>query len=358
MIRQPGRFARLLIGCVVAASGVVGPALGATASPMPAAAAEDSPSLTLVSQPLSVASGGTASFVLRVTGPVPEGATIAATSYRRARTRGDVREAIDRGVEGSPLDIVEYDLAALPRQNGAVVLDVPTQISREAVGPLYLGAAGLYPLSIEIRVDDEVIASLLTFIERLADTPPAAIVNTAVGLSVDAPPTLLPNGTTRISDETRSSLDRLLELLELHTTVPITVTIRPELLDGLSRSGLAADTTRLQRLGAALRGPHQLLASTYVAMDPAGAIADDLGIEFTEQLRRGEDAVRDALGLTVDRITWMLHDPIGTEGADLLRLFGVKQFLAASSVRDDLPPRRRTGSGLRFRRCGRTHPRR
>ena len=185
-------------------------------------------------------------------------------------------------------------------QDGNVVLNRPHQISRDAVEPLYLGDPGLYPVTIEIRVDDEPVTSLLTFVERLGDAAPTGVVRAAVGLSVDAPPTLLPNGTTRVSDETRADIDRLLEILELNTTVPITVTIRPELLDGLSRSGLSADTTRLERLGAALRTTHQLLASTYVAMDPARAIADDLGIEFTEQLRTGEDAVQATLGMSIE----------------------------------------------------------
>ena len=331
------RVARTVAALVVAASGLAWSPVGAAAGPV--VHAQQQPRITMVAQPLSVEAGGTATFVVHVDGQVPDGATVTVISYRRARTRGEVREAIDRGVEGQPLDIVEYELALLPLQDGNVVLNVPTQVSREAVEPLYLRDAGLYPISIQIRVDDEPVASMLTFLERLGDTPPAAVVHTAVGLSVDAAPTLLPNGTTRVTDETRAAIDRLLEILELHTAVPITVTIRPELLDGLSRSGLSADTTRLERLGAALRSGHQLLASTYVAMDPARAIADDLGIEFTEQLRKGEDAVRETLGLTVDRITWLLRDPIGTEGTDLLRLFGVKQIVAASTIRDDLPPR-------------------
>ena len=83
------------------------------AGPAPARA-QQAPRLTLVSQPLSVAAGGTATFIVQVSGQVPEGATVTVISHRRARTRGEVREAIDRGIEGQPLDIVEYDLALLP----------------------------------------------------------------------------------------------------------------------------------------------------------------------------------------------------------------------------------------------------
>lgn len=333
--RPRGRTAVRLVLAVTALAAFL-PVLVAGAG---RAGAQQALSMRLVSQPLWVAPDGVATFVLDIDGPVPAEATVVVIAHNRAFTRGEVRQAIDEGIDDSPLDLVEYPIAALPVQDGLTQLVLETRTVREVSNRLLLRNPGLYPLAFELRVEDEPVAELMTFLERTDATAPAAVVRTAVGVSLDAPPTLAPDGSTRIDDETRARVDQLIDLLELTTTVPLTVTIRPELLEGLARSGLAADRTRLDRLAAALAQRHQLLASTYVAMDPSIAIRDDLGIEFTQQLRTGEDVVRETLGITVDRITWLLRDPIDTEGTDLLRLFGVKHLLASSAVRDDLPRR-------------------
>ncbi|MEZ5256654.1 MAG: DUF6049 family protein [Ilumatobacteraceae bacterium] len=172
---------------------------------------------------------------------------------------------------------------------------------------------------------------------------PEQPARSAVGVSflvrVDAAPTLQPNGSTVVTESARAQLDELLDLLELHADVPITVMIRPELLDGLQRSGFDADQTRLERLRAVFAARDELLPATFVALDPTTALDADLGVEFSEQLIAGEDTLRTTLGTVAARSLWVLDGPMDPAALDMLRVLGHKELLVTSNGRSDLPER-------------------
>jgi len=313
------------------------PTSSTTAGPVTTVASDVT--IRLVAQPISVAPDGDAIVVLHVEGTVPPDATIAVTAYPRVETRGDVRDAIDRSPSGSPVDVVEYDIAALTAENGDLTLDLGTTTSRQPPRDrLALRSAGLYPIKIEVRSGDEPLAGLLTFLERVGDTATTAPVRTAVLLSVDAAPTLQADGSTVITDTTRNEIDQLATTLEAAVSA-MTVVIRPELLEGLARTGFAADQARLTRLSAALANHHELLPATYVAIDPATSVRSDLGAEFVRQLLWGEDVLSRTLGISTARQTWPIDAPIDGGGLELLRTQGFRQLLLAADIRSDLPKR-------------------
>ncbi len=300
-------------------------------------AAADRIDLTLVSQPLTVAPDTDTTFVLRTDTPIPDDATIVVQAYTRVERRGEIRQAIDDDELGNVVSggRVEFEPAELVPLDGAYSLTLGIQTGRDDRTRLRLANPGLYPLTIEILQDDEPVASMLTFIERLGDTVPPAEVLGAVAVSVDAAPSLRADGSTTIDEGARTELVEMIELLE-STTAPITASIRPELLDALDRSDDDADRALLDRLAAAL-SDSTIQPDTYVALDPSRSVAGDLGTEFDTQLRLGENAIRSALEISTARRTWWVREPVDTAGLALLRRFGFGQLLIGVNIRSDLP---------------------
>jgi hypothetical protein len=220
-------------------------------------------------------------------------------------------------------------LARLP--NGTIKLTVPTAIQAPtdpaATDVLRLASAGVIPLGVEVRRAGEVDASFVTFIDRLATgtdatTRVAERMQVAVALVVDGGPTLQPDGTTTVSDTDRASVRRALDLLDQIGEAPITLGIRPELLEGLSRSPVDGGT--LAELQAELVGV-DLLSLPYVAVDPSAAATSGLDDQFTAQLRRGEDVLGELIPRSQAlRLLWLFDQPVSAEGARMLRDAGVR----------------------------------
>ncbi|MEZ5215208.1 MAG: DUF6049 family protein [Ilumatobacteraceae bacterium] len=345
--------------------------------------------IRLISQTTLVAPGAPITFRLRITGSFDPDTELAIIARDVVTTRGQVRDVIDGSLVPRQRDRVEFVVADLPVTDGTVEVTVPTEVRTTVATELRLRDPGLHPLSVEIREGDNILASMVTFVERGPEVPdpetdettgntentataadsgdttstdttsadttstdttstgtgeePEQPARSAVGVSflvrVDAAPTLQPNGSTVVTESARAQLDELLDLLELHADVPITVMIRPELLDGLQRSGFDADQTRLERLRAVFAARDELLPATFVALDPTTALDADLGVEFSEQLIAGEDTLRTTLGTVAARSLWVLDGPMDPAALDMLRVLGHKELLVTSNGRSDLPER-------------------
>jgi Family of unknown function (DUF6049) len=292
----------------------------------PAGAQVVEPTLTLVSQPFTVEADGSVPFVLHLEGDVPADAELTFIGFRRVGSRATVQQAIE--VEGGrTVDIVSLPLAAVARnEEGDLVVELGTESNTRDPFRLLFSLPGLYPVLIDVRVGGEPFGGIVTFVERLPEAPPPVKTLASLLVHVDGAPTRQPTGGSIVPDEVRAELTTLAELLE-RSPVPITVVIRPELLDGLARTEEPADAELLARLAAAIDDRHELLAEPFVAMNPSAALAGGLRDEFTEQLRVGEDIVEDRLpGVIPDRTTWLVADGLGTEGLDLLRDLGVRRL--------------------------------
>ncbi len=342
--RLSGGLARLAVGAllgalIVAVPGGAGAQRRAQADPV---------TIRLVSQALRIAPSGDLEFVVAVTGDLPAagGALLAVTAYAQAETRGEVRDARDRRPSGRVIDLDYFDPAD-PTQvttdaSGNLVLRVGTRVSSaEPPERFLLANAGLYPISLDVFVDDRSVASLTTFVERTDESELSSPVRTVVAARIDSAPTLTPSSTTSISATSRTALDRLGETLGAHPDVPLTVAVRPELTEGLARSTDPADATRLDELRAAfdVDSPNELLAQTYVALDPATSVAGGLGLEFGDQLLHGVDVLGEMLGTTPGRDLWLLDEPIDEASLATLRYLGVSRLLVDSTLRAELPGR-------------------
>jgi hypothetical protein len=268
-------------------------------------------------------------------GPAPcttQEDTIRVVAYRAVSTRDEATEALDD--PGTPLDVYEFGLCGLARQaNGTVKLTVPTTVqpATDPAAPdaLRLASAGVIPLGVELERAGEIDASFITFVDRLetdtdATTRVAERMQVAAAFLVDGGPTLQPDGSTTVADADRAAVRRALDLLDEIGEAPITMGIRPELVEGLSRSPVDGGT--LAELQDALVGV-DLLSLPYVALDPSAAAASGplLEEQFAYQLRRGEDVLREQLrGSQALRLLWLFDQPVSADGARMLRDAGVR----------------------------------
>jgi hypothetical protein len=251
-------------------------------------------------------------------------------AYGPVVTREDATDAV--ADPGAPLDDYTFELCELERLPvGTIQLKVPTAIQApsdpSAGDVLRLASAGVIPLGVELRRAGDVDASFITFVDRLetgtdASTRVAERMQVAVAMLVDGGPTLQPNGRTAVTDADRGAVRRALDLLDRIGEAPITIGIRPELVEGLSRSPVDGGT--LEELKAALANV-DLLSLPYVAVDPSAAAASGLEEQFNAQLRRGEDVLGALLeGPQALRLLWMFDEPVTAQGARMLRDAGVR----------------------------------
>jgi hypothetical protein len=284
--------------------------------------------LRLVSQQLVIAPDQPLVATLGLEGSAPAGATLTVTVAARLRApRADLDALLDGGAErGGTVDFVSLALDDVPRdQGGRLNIMLPTvRRSRDDTrDALRLSAPGLYPVTFELRTaEDDPISSLLTFVDRTDDTVPVVPMSVAVVASLTSPPAGQADGTIRVGEQSRADLDQLASALEHNSSVPMTVSLPPELLDRLAASAAAPDQQLVQRLAAVLPKA-QVLSRPYVTMDPSSAAGSGLVGDYTRLLAQGEDTVRRVFpGVTTDRTMYLATGSLDEGGLQLLRDLG------------------------------------
>lgn len=248
------------------------------------------------------------------------------TSYRPVRSRQEVRDAVD-GKLPSTIDTVIVDVSNLRNiETGRVDVAVPIEIGVRTKEALQMSASGLYPISIGLQENKTVTSQVVTFVERLAQDLAAPLPTENLNLSLtgllDAPVSLQPDTTTSIDEKSRASIVDLLTTLEGSPSLPISIAIRPELIEALGRS-TDEDAALLARLQA-VTSLH-LVPSTYVDVLPDRLVATDRAQVFTDQLRLGEDVLTSGLPTRpVERDSWIQPSALFSGGAQLLRNLGLR----------------------------------
>ena len=225
----------------------------------------------------------------------------------------------------------------------AFQLTVATSATRRP-DTLQISDDGVRALRLTVTSATGLIAQITTFINvvssRTYTTLPVSIV-----ASIDAPPTLQPDGSVVIDDATREQLEDLRDLLTRKPPDrPIAVRVRPELLNGLARSTNPADQVLRNELLAQLPA-NDVLVSTFRPTDVAAYAAAGLKAPFEAQLLRGESILDAANGPTlIARTVWLTNGALDTASVDFLRDFGVTNVIAVGdSVANygaDLDPNR------------------
>jgi len=334
---------RALVAVLLAAVGLVfvgGPAGARDASGAARSSAvssgtlADAPSIALVGQDLVVAPAGTASFTFTVRGTVPDNTEVVVEAYTKfTNARADLGQLLAGQLRNRDVGFVATSLDLLPPDAlGRRTISLPTvSTPQERVlgGNALLPEPGMYPVTVELRADNEPLAQLATAVVRVDGA--IAPLDVAMVLPIDGGPTLRADGTTMIDDADRARLQTVTAVLA-GTATPLTVVPRPELIDGLGRTGLPADAERRSALAAAV-GSRQVLATPYVAMDPTVIGNAGLATELTQQLAAGEDTLAGALpGVTTDRTTWVTPGRISSDAVTMVRELGARRFVVPAAA--------------------------
>ena len=268
-------------------------------------------------------------FSIALSGRDPESTAstkLVITSYKPVDTRQEVRDA-SAGNLPSTVDTVIVDVSDLrDAATGRVDVAIPIEMGVRTKDALQMSATGLYPVSIGLQEDKSVTSQIVTFVERLPQdvTSPLPRENLQIALAgtLNSSVSLQPDGTTVVSDETRSIVTDTISALEALPNTPISLSIRPELIDALNNSS-DEDIALLSRLQASTS--LQLLPSTYVDVHPDELVAQQRSDVFTTQLRLGEDVLAAGLpGKSVNRDAWLQTTTLLSEGAQLLRNLGIR----------------------------------
>jgi hypothetical protein len=305
-------------------------AIGARAAAVPSTP----PALTLalVSQDLVVAPGGQASFTFTVSGTVPDNAEVVVEAYTKlASPQQDLARLINSQLHNRDVGFVALSLNLLtPDALGRYTVALPTVTApqqRVLGGNALMPDAGMYPVTIELRSDNVALAQLVSAVVRTPD-PAQAVppLDVALVLPLGGTPTLRADGSTLVEAADRARLQTVANVLAASATAA-TVVPEPELIDGLSRTGLPADAALRTALAASI-GARQVLASPYVTMDPTAVVRAGLGDELTRELTEGEDALAAAFGsATTDRATWVTDRNLDGDALGMLRDLGVHHLV-------------------------------
>lgn len=285
--------------------------------------ATDIPALTLLNQTFNVSTESQLRFIFEKDSKL-NGNTVEIELHRRVASRSSFQSIANGDAQSGVIDALTLRPAQIKRVDDTVQVIAP--IARRADTPqaLFVSLDGVYPITIRVRdaVTHQAVAEILTFINvrRAADTKQQVQMSTLIRLK--ATPSLKPNGTVMLTDETRLRVTRFIETLK-NRTYPLTVSVQPEIIEALATSTLESDTQLFVELREQLR-QRTITTAPYLPTDPSMFVAMNMREEFIEQLRVGEDALNRWLpGVSIQRSTYIADHYLTAEGLQLLRTAGI-----------------------------------
>ena len=334
--------------------------VGARSAPA-GSARQDTPTIRVTSVTPWVEPDGDFRVELRIEGAVPPDAVIRTAVHQRLRaSRSDsLRDVVADAVAGEDLpgmmqSPASRPLAELGDPAVGVVVDIPIRSGRSGSSDrLLLPNSGIHPVSVSVTdaAGDE-LAGTTVFLNRLPEAMPTTADGAPGTLSlsmfavVDGPAALTPDGQPDLDDASRRSLSEVASLVSTVPQAPLTLAIRPNLLDALARSAEPTDRATLGRLQDALRSPGGVAVARmpYVAADTGGLVdAPDGGAEVLRQIALGNTAIEDALAVEPVGTSWYGDDTVTTPALELLDAFGVRRVVTAADrlrlTDRDLEPR-------------------
>lgn len=263
--------------------------------------------------------------------------SILVTSHRPVESRVELHDVLD-GTLPSNVDTLEIPVDESSRNaSGVLDLVVPIEIGTTSRDKLQMSATGLYPISIALAVGSDVTDRIVTFVERLPEgvTTPEEVPPLLVSILglVPGEVTLRPDGSTVVSEADRLALSSLIAAAESLPGVPLTVGVRPELVEGLSRSSVDDG-----QLLASLQFTDAMtyLSMPYVSIRPGAVVGTPFSDSFLDQLRLGDDVLSDSLPLTTPRrIAWPIDHAPSADEAQFVRDVGFRSILLLPEAQDD-----------------------
>ena len=291
------------------------------------AGAEDPPSFVVIDSTSIVPANGTFRLVLDPVG-IPPQTRITVTVLPAVVSDNDLVQALRGTLRTRPLaTVVDRPIAELLNLAKHIELFVATRTDPDPesdpdavdTNAVALDEPGVYPVRISSGGNNPV--QLTTFIVR-SDSSPAQPLTLSGVVVVDDSPTIDVNGTVTI--RVRQQLD---ELMAARTSLPVSLAVRPELVDGLATGQQADDSARLDEL-ARLGAQGELVADTYVRLDPSLAAVEGLHADYADHLRLGEQRLAARFPQArVSRLIRALPTPQTDAGYELVRATGAQSVV-------------------------------
>ena len=304
--------------------------------PTPAAqAAVESSELTLTAQNFHIYTSGNLRFVLALNSQplidefLSNPTAVFRISLGQKISQGEKQvRALNTGTEEFvATDSLDLTIREVTRRSDgqfeliALSTDIPSGTRR-----IEFNGSGIYPVRVEVLIDDVSRAALLTFVNRYDPSREVRPMPINVVVALDSPITLQPDGSRLIDQPTRTKIEKVIKLLTLDSS-RMTVQISPELIDGLSRSSNPDDQSLLVQLVAAL-GSAPIVPGPYVQFDPSAASANKQADQFNSVIEKGITTWQQVLPSTrtVSSI-WFARKPLDENGLDLLVKAGVRSVV-------------------------------
>jgi hypothetical protein len=250
--------------------------------------------------------------------------------HRRVASQKSFQSIAKNEARPGVIDALTLLPSQVRRFNNSVQFAVSVSDRVDSPQVMYLASDGIYPVTIRIRDSRtrEAIAEVLTFINVERKIDPTKVVPTSTLIRLKATPSLAPDGTTSITDDTRSKITQFIEILKTES-YPLTVSIQPEIIEALGNSTNESD----QELFTSLRDQLRLRSITnapFVPVDPSMFAAMNRRQDFIEQLRIGEDTLNKWLpGVVIHRGTYVADHFLTSSGLQLLRTAGIVTVILA-----------------------------
>jgi len=248
----------------------------------------------------------------RPTTPAAPDATVTVGIGRRLEDREALAGLTDPDELPTTDEVVVPLAEVLTRSDDVDTLQLQIPVQERAGRPsLTVRTPGLYPLTITLTVDDDVVAATTTSIQavgdEVGDDPPLGIAVTA---ALSDPGPVPDAAAARTAREELAALDAYGEL----TDAPLSLALPPSLDEEL-----ADDDDLRAGVAEALAGG-ELLALPYLTLDPSAAVAVGRVDAFSREVRRGEDALASVLpGISVRRSGWLVLEPLSRPAAAAMR---------------------------------------
>lgn len=286
--------------------------------------------LTVISQPFNITGASVVRFVFTAPNEalLDNRNIVDVQLHRRVATRDSLQSIATGEATVRVVDTVSTSLRNVSRDaDGHLVLNTTVSMQSQAASSLTFSFDGVYPITLRIRnaQTDEVISSVLTFVNKRQDIVSSPVpITTLIRLS--ATPSLSPEGTVTVSDDTRQKVRDFVAFLTTYSA-PLTIGIEPEILSALALSDQTQDAQLLTNLREQLRR-FSVVTSTFATTDVSMFAAARLDDEFIEQLRLGESTLNRYLpDVVIQRSSWIADAPVTAAGAQLLRKAGIVSLL-------------------------------
>ena len=249
--------------------------------------------------------------------------------------------AFRNNIDGVRIADARTTIEVVNATTALLTLSVPTDVGSdtELSGPdsLEFPTSGVYPIRIQLLVDNDLVGTHGTLVERRPGPDdivrPSAPVQFAVVTAAERPP-----GVSGDSDA--QAVDRATAILEgaAETNPPLLASIPPDVL-----------VAALERVNARNAGDDaattvaddEFVALSDINLDVSSAVEAGLSAQYALALERGEESITAALSRPPTRVVRIVDTALSAPGAQLLRTLGVRYLVMTPTRYDEFVGGRR-----------------